>query len=165
MTQQIDEPASGLRQLIIDAARQYYSEAVIDHWVHPRNPGPMPAPDGHARLIGACGDTMEIFLRVRDGVVVEARFMTDGCTTSIASASMAVELATGKALGEAVAAASAEAILDALGGLPEGSEHCAALASETLRAAVRDYATTRREPWKRGYRPSGDGSSGRGSIP
>lgn len=94
---------------------------------------------------------MEIFLRVQNGRIVKASFLTDGCTTSIASASMAVELATGKDVQDA-RRISKEDILKALDGLPKESEHCALLASNTLRAAVADYLKTAREPWKKLYR-------------
>jgi nitrogen fixation NifU-like protein len=43
-------------------------------------------------------------------------------------------------------------VLDALGGLPEESEHCALLAANTIKAAVRDYLAYKKEPWKRAYR-------------
>jgi nitrogen fixation NifU-like protein len=45
----------------------------------------------------------------------------------------------------------APAIADALGGLPEKEDHCAELACEALRQALRDYLTHRQEPWKRAY--------------
>jgi len=43
-------------------------------------------------------------------------------------------------------------VLAALGGLPEESEHCALLAANTLKEAIRDYLGMKREPWKRAYR-------------
>jgi NifU-like protein involved in Fe-S cluster formation len=36
--------------------------------------------------------------------------------------------------------------------LPEASEHCALLASNALKAAIRDYVAMKREPWKKAYR-------------
>jgi nitrogen fixation NifU-like protein len=152
MTHNADDFVEGLQRQIIEQARQQYSEVVVDHWLNPRNPGPMQDPDGHARIKGPCGDTMEVFVRVEDGIVAEARFLTDGCITSIVSGSMAVELATGKSVAESAGLVSQSAILEALGGLPEGNEHCALLAANTLRAAIEDYVRTRNEPWKRAYR-------------
>ena len=94
---------------------------------------------------------MEISVRVDDGRVAEAAFRTTGCATSIASGSMAVELSTGRTLADA-RCITQEAILEALGGLPEESEHCALLASNTLMAALNDEAATRSAPWKRLFR-------------
>jgi hypothetical protein len=38
---------------------------------------------------------------------------------------------------------------DALGGLPEESRHCALLATDALREAVKDYLTCKNEPWEK----------------
>jgi nitrogen fixation protein NifU and related proteins len=46
---------------------------------------------------------------------------------------------------------SQKAVLDALGGLPEESRHCALLAADTLKESVKDYLAYRNEPWKRAY--------------
>ncbi|GAJ20640.1 unnamed protein product, partial [marine sediment metagenome] len=84
-------------------------------------------------------------------IVQEASFFTDGCGTSIASGSMVTELARGKKLSQAQRISQKD-VLNALGGLPEESEHCALLAADTLKAAIRDYLAMRKEPWKKAYR-------------
>ncbi|MCP4600422.1 MAG: iron-sulfur cluster assembly scaffold protein [Proteobacteria bacterium] len=125
-----------------------YSQAVIDHWRNPRNPGPMKNPDGHARFKGPCGDTIEMFIRVsKDERITDASFMTDGCMTTIASASMAVELAIGRSL-PAAKRISQDLILEKLGGLPEESRHCALLAAKAFRAAVENYSIMKDIPLK-----------------
>ncbi|MEN8148904.1 MAG: iron-sulfur cluster assembly scaffold protein [Planctomycetota bacterium] len=139
-----DDAIDEMQEMIVEQAREQYSETVVDHWLHPRNFGPMDHPDGHARVEGECGDSMDIFLRVRDGRIVLASFLTDGCITSIAAGSMAVKLAGGVDLA-AARTVSDDAILDALGGLPEESEHCALLASNTLHAAVEDHGRSRQD--------------------
>ena len=77
--------------------------------------------------------------------------MTDGCGTSIASGSMVTEIAKGKSVGE-VLKTNQQDVLNALGGLPGESEHCALLAANTLKEAIRDYLAMKKEPWKRAYR-------------
>ncbi len=104
----------------------------------PRNCGPLDDYSGHARITGPCGDTMEFWLQVADKRIVRAGFMTTGCGPSQAAGSMATELAINKPLSEAGFIEQAD-ILDALGGLPKDYEHCALLASNTLKAAIRDY--------------------------
>ena len=127
-----------------------YSKTVIDHATNPRNVGSISNPDGYASVTGSCGDTMQIWLRVVDGLVKEATFWTDGCGTTIAAGSMATEIAKGKSIVEALKVSQKD-ILDALGGLPEESAHCALLAANTLKAAANDYLVKKREPWKRIY--------------
>jgi len=146
----LDEAVEAMQRQIIEQALREYSAIVVEHWTHPRNQYAMDNPDGYARIKGPCGDTMEFFLRVQNGKIADASFLTDGCITSISSGSMAVELTVGKSLAEA-RAVSAENILNELGGLPEESQHCAVLASDTLRAAVGDYMISEKEPWKRLY--------------
>jgi nitrogen fixation NifU-like protein len=138
-------------QALVEDTLGKYSKKVIEHWLSPRNFKPLELPDGHGRITGPCGDTMEIYLRFKDGEVAEASFTTDGCLTSIVSASATVELATGKSISQ-VRSISQEQILDALDGLPEDGAHCALLAAKTLRVAVDDYLRAVDEAWLRGRR-------------
>ena len=116
-----------LQAMVTADARQIYSETVIDHAMNPRNLGEMADSDGFARVTGPCGDTMEIWLKVTDGIIIQATFYTDGCGTSIASGSMVTGLAKGRSVSEALKI-SQQYVLDALGGLPDESKHCALLA-------------------------------------
>jgi len=137
--------------LIKAEMRKVYSETAIDHSMNPRNLGDMEDADGFAKVIGSCGDSMEIWLKVKNGTIANASFLTDGCGTSIASGSMVTEIARGKSISEA-RRISQQDVLSALGGLPEESEHCALLAADTLKEAIRDYLLMEREPWKKAYR-------------
>jgi len=140
-----------LQELILEDARKIYSETTIDHFMNPRNLGNMDDVDGFGRVTGSCGDTMEIWLKVKNGSIADATFMTDGCGTSIASGSIVTELAKGRSVGEA-RRISQQDVLGALGGLPEESKHCALLAADTLKEAIKDYLAMEREPWKKAYR-------------
>ena len=147
MTSEFDE----LQELINAEMRKVYSETVIDHAMNPRNVGDMKNADGFGKVTGPCGDTMEIWLKVKNNSISEATFMTDGCGTTIAAGSMVTEIAKGKNVSE-VWKISHQDVLNALGGLPEESEHCALLAANTLKEAIRDYLAMKKEPWKRAYR-------------
>ncbi|RLC63211.1 MAG: iron-sulfur cluster assembly scaffold protein [Chloroflexi bacterium] len=151
MTREFDDSFKELEQSIMEDMKRAYSEKTIDHFLSPRNLGEIPAPDGFGRVTGPCGDTMEIYLKVKDGRVVNASFWTDGCGPSIASGSMVTEMAKGKNISEAQRISQHD-VLDALGGLPEESEHCALLAANTLKEAIKDYLLYKNESWKRAYR-------------
>ncbi len=140
-----------LEELVKAEMRKVYSETAIDHAMNPRNLGDMENADGLAKVTGPCGDTMEIWLRVKNDIISGATFRTDGCGTSLASGSMVTELAKGKSIAEAQRL-SQQDVLTALGGLPEESQHCALLAANTLKAAIKDYLAMKKEPWKRAYR-------------
>jgi len=147
MSTEFDE----LQKLVMADARKVYSDTVIDHAMNPRNLGDMQDADGFARVTGPCGDTMEIWLKVKDSNIYRVSFFTDGCGPSIASGSMVTEMAKGKGVTE-VREITQRTVLDALGGLPEESQHCALLAANTLKAAIRDYLAMQKEPWKKAYR-------------
>ena len=140
-------------ELIREEMRKVYSEIAIDHAMNPRNVGNMESADGFAKITGPCGDTMEVWLKVKGDMITEVTFMTDGCGTSIASGSMVTEMAKEKSIIEARKINQPD-ILSALDGLPEESQHCALLAANTLKAAIRDYLAMKKEPWKRTYRQS-----------
>jgi nitrogen fixation NifU-like protein len=151
MAQEFDDSFKELEQSIMAEMKKVYSEKTIDHFLNPRNLGEIPAPDGFGRVTGPCGDTMEICLKVRDGRVTNASFWTDGCGTSIASGSMVTEMAKRMDISEAQRISQHD-VLAALGGLPEESEHCALLAADTLKEAIKDYLAFKEEPWKKAYR-------------
>jgi nitrogen fixation NifU-like protein len=139
------------QELIKAQMRKIYSETVIDHAMNPRNLGDIEDADGFARVTGPCGDTMEIWLKAKNGSLTDATFLTDGCGTSLASGSMVTEMAKGKNITEALKI-SQQDVLHALGGLPEESQHCALLAADTLKEAIRNYRAMKKETWKKAYR-------------
>lgn len=147
MTSEFDE----LQELIMVDMRKTYTEATIDHALNPRNLGDMEDADGFGKVTGPCGDTMEIWLKIKNAILVEATFLTDGCGTSISAGSMLTELARGKSISEALKITQQD-VLDALGGLPQESVHCALLAANTLGEALKDYLALKKEPWKKAYR-------------
>jgi nitrogen fixation NifU-like protein len=115
-----------------------YSEALVDHFLNPRNAGLMVAPDGMGQdEYEGCGDLARIFLRVREGRAVEVRFQAYGCGPTIAAASAASELAAGRPLEDLVHLKSDE-IERALAGLPDDRHHAAEVAAGALRAAALD---------------------------
>ena len=148
-TSDLDKMIEETQASIIEDARETFSEEVVNRWLNPKNLGKIEDPDGVGRVTGPCGDTVEISLKVKDDRITKALFMTDGCGTTIATGSMATDLATGKEIKEALKI-SQDAILEALGGLPE-DKHCALLASNTLKEAIKDYLAYKKDPWKRSY--------------
>lgn len=148
----LKEAARRLQEQIERDILAAYGPTVLDHWKNPRNLGLLEDPDGYARVQGPCGDTMEMSVRMDGDVVAACGFQTDGCGTTVVCGSAATWLATNRTFVEALGAVSAPAILELLGGLPQGDVHCAALAAETLRRALADHLANRNSAWKKGYR-------------
>jgi nitrogen fixation NifU-like protein len=136
MSTALDEFADRLQEEINQDVIETYGQKVYERWRHPRFSGPMEDPSGYGRVTGNCGDTMEIFLRVENGIVSDASFTTDGCGCSAVCASVACELAIGEKT-EPLSDITGEAILEVLGNLPEKEVHCAFLAAETLQTALK----------------------------
>ena len=116
-----------------------YSEKVMDHFKNPRNVGKMEDADGIGEVGNAkCGDIMKMYLKIEDGISVDAKFNTFGCGSAIATSSMATELIKGKSIEEALQLSN-KAVVEALDGLPTHKIHCSVLAEEAVKAAIRDY--------------------------
>ncbi len=116
-----------------------YSEKVMDHFAHPRNVGEIENADGIGKVGNAvCGDIMNLYLRVENNVITDAKFKTFGCGAAIATSSMVTELVKGKTIDEALAITN-RAVAEALGGLPPIKMHCSVLAEEALQSAIDDY--------------------------
>jgi nitrogen fixation NifU-like protein len=116
-----------------------YSATFKDHLANPRNAGELPDATATSEETNpVCGDRLRLSLRVRDGRVEAARFLAYGCPPTLVCGSVLTELIAGKTVEEALAVSRSD-LLAALGGLPSRKQHAAALAIETLRAAMTDF--------------------------
>ena len=138
-----DKIRKEMMDLLLEKTKNLFSERVIDYGTNPRNCGTMEKPDGYAKITGPCGDTVEIFLRVKSGRIEDVRYTTDGCMTSHAAVSAATVMAKGKAPKDCIRI-NQSSILEHLGGMPEEARHCALLAATTLHRALRNFAVGRR---------------------
>ncbi len=76
--------------------RELYQELILDHNRHPRNFGPLDESNCMAHGDNPlCGDTIDVFLQVEEGIVKKAAFEGSGCAISTASASLMTEAVTG----------------------------------------------------------------------
>lgn len=119
--------------------RSLYSDKVMEHFKNPKNVGEIENPDGVGHVGNpTCGDIMELYIKVDDGVIVDARFKTFGCGAAIATSSMVTEMVKGKTIDEALQISN-QAVAEALDGLPPVKMHCSVLAEEALKLAIEDY--------------------------
>jgi len=118
---------------------QAYSEKVMEHFRNPRNVGEIEHPDGVGRVGNpVCGDIMELYIKVENDKIVDAKFKTFGCGAAIATSSMVTELVKNRTIDEALKISN-KAVAEALGGLPSIKMHCSVLAEEALKKALDDY--------------------------
>jgi nitrogen fixation NifU-like protein len=114
-----------------------YSAELLDHFQNPRNSGEIEAPDSVARLENpACGDILELTLKLDGKRVADIRFRAKGCPPAIACGSAITQLTKGKTVEEA-RQVSREELAGRVGGLPPASVHASHLAMDTLAALLR----------------------------
>jgi nitrogen fixation NifU-like protein len=116
-----------------------YSNTFKDHIANPRNVGEL----SDANAIGEemnpiCGDRLRLSLLLRDGRIEASRFLAYGCAPTLACGSVLAEMIEGMTIADALRLTK-QKIARALDGLPSRKQHAAALAIETLRAALEDF--------------------------
>ena len=116
-----------------------YSDILQDHFQHPRNVGVIEAADSNVSVSNpACGDIMQLSLRIANERITEAQFKTMGCPAAIAAGSVITELLLGRSLDEALQITRQE-VDAALGGLTPQKAHTAVLAEDAIKAAIKTY--------------------------
>jgi len=118
-----------------------YSQSVIDHYENPRNVGSFKKgdPGVGVGLVGApaCGDVLQLSIKVKDGIITDAKFKTYGCGSAIASSSLVTEWVKGRTLDEAAEIKNSEIASELA--LPPVKIHCSILAEDSIKAAINDY--------------------------
>jgi len=86
-----------------------YRRVIMDHYQKPRNRGKLEESDGLIVNLNnpTCGDSISLSLKVAEGKVVDAKFLGEGCSISMSSASMMTDAVKGKPVEEALALAHA----------------------------------------------------------
>lgn len=120
-----------------------YNEKVLEVFSHPKNVGVIENADGVGTVGNAtCGDIMKMYLKIKDDVIVDAKFQTFGCAAAIATSSAATEMIIGRTVAEAEKLTNAD-VVESLGGLPAQKMHCSVLAEEAIAEAIKDYKSKR----------------------
>lgn len=115
-----------------------FSDKAIEYYVDKVNVGELKDHNACFTYTGPCGDTMEIFLKIKDNRIEDAKFQAIGCAGAFSAGSALIEMIKGKTL-EQAEKISEEDIMDHLGGIPESKIHCACLSVRTLKKAIKQY--------------------------
>jgi len=100
--------------------------------------GRMNAPTASAYLRGVCGDEMEYYLDIREGVIQDVKYYTEACESARVCGQAVAEAAKGKSVSDALAINPRD-IIHSCKCLPEEGRHCAILAVTALYRAIADF--------------------------
>jgi nitrogen fixation NifU-like protein len=116
-----------------------YTKKTINHFLKPQNIGEIKKPDGYAQIGNmVCGDQLDFFLKVQNGKIKDVKFLSFGCASNIATASILTEKVKGMTIAEAKKY-KWEKVVSELGGLPSQKIHCSVMAVQGLKKAINDY--------------------------
>ena len=116
-----------------------YNDKVLEAFRNPKNVGEVENYDGLGKVgNAACGDIMQITLKIENDVITDAKFKTFGCAAAIATSSTATEMIKGMTIEDALKVTNKK-VIETLGGLPAQKIHCSVLAEEAIKAAIEDY--------------------------
>ncbi len=116
-----------------------YNAKVLETFANPKNVGEIENASGVGTVGNAsCGDIMQVFLKIEDDKIVDAKFKTFGCAAAIASSDTACEMIKGKSIEDALKIKNSD-VVETLEGLPPQKIHCSVLAEEAIAEAIKDY--------------------------
>lgn len=116
-----------------------YTKKTISHFLHPKNLGNVKDADARASVGNmVCGDQLTFSIKVKDGIIKDIKFLSFGCASNIATASVLTEKVKGISL-EKAKNFDWQKIVKDLGGLPNQKVHCSILAVEGLKKVIEEY--------------------------
>jgi len=116
-----------------------YTQRVMDRFMSPKNVGMIKGAEGVGQVGNPiCGDIMKVYLKIKDGIITDAKMKTFGCAAAIVSADIAIDLIKGKTIEEALKVTNKD-VLNIMGEVPPQKIHCSILAQESIEEAVKDY--------------------------
>ncbi|MFH0944710.1 MAG: iron-sulfur cluster assembly scaffold protein [Planctomycetota bacterium] len=111
---------------------------MLEHFRAPRNVGRVDRPSGTGRAENqACGDQVDLSVRLVSGRIEEARFLCQGCSAAIGAASYLTEILRGQSLARALAL-DADQLLQKLGETRSARRHGMVLAVRAARRALKE---------------------------
>ncbi len=122
-----------------------YSKKTLKHFLNPKNIGEIKNPDARAEIGNAvCGDQLVFFLKVKNDKIEDIKFLSFGCASNIATASVMTEMVKGKSLEEAKKF-DWQKIVKKLDGLPQTKVHCSVLAVDGLKMLISNYESKKKK--------------------
>ena len=126
---------TNIKEMLLDSG---YSEKAVSYYLEKPNMGSLSEADQVTELTGPCGDTMKVYLKLRLGLIEDAKFQVLGCPGAVASAMALVDLIKGQSVENALLVKDRD-IFRCLVEIPDQKQHCIRLAVKTLEKAIHEY--------------------------
>jgi nitrogen fixation NifU-like protein len=127
--------AGDQQQMLLDCG---YSETAVRYFIEQPYMGSLPDADQVSEMLGSCGDTMKIFLKIKNNTITDIRYQVLGCPGAISASMAAVDLVKGKLIEQARNLNDGD-VFNQLVDLPAKKHHCIQLAVKTLHKAIDEY--------------------------
>lgn len=123
------------------------NEKIKEHFRNPLNVGEIENPEGMGAVDNpVCGDTTKLYLRIKEGVIEDAKFLSFGCAVTIASASVFTEKIKGKEISWVLSGSDDEVVQrlinlieSELGDIPPVKLHCPPATVQVFLEAIAEY--------------------------
>ena len=123
------------------------SQKTIEHFRNPQNVGEIENPEGTGTVVNPiCGDKTVLYMRIKEGIVEDAKFLSFGCAVTIASASVFTEKIKGKEISQLLSGSDDEVITrlvslieSELGEIPPAKLHCPPATVQAFLEAITGY--------------------------
>jgi nitrogen fixation NifU-like protein len=141
MTQEtiLSTEQDGIKDMLATAG---YSAKAIKYYTEKPYMGTLPNADQCSEMVGSCGDTMEVYLKVEDNVIQDVRYQVMGCAGAVSAAMAAVDIVKGKTISEAKNLTDGD-VFRLLEEIPVKKHHCIQLAVKTFLKAIDEYEESR----------------------
>jgi nitrogen fixation NifU-like protein len=123
------------------------NEKIKEHFRNPLNVGEIENPEGMGAVDNpVCGDTTKLYLRIKDGIIEDAKFLSFGCAVTIASASVFTEKIKDKKISWVFSGSNDEVVRrlislieGELGDIPAVKLHCPPATVQVFLEAMGEY--------------------------
>jgi nitrogen fixation NifU-like protein len=115
-----------------------YSEKAITYYLEKPYMGTLPDADQVSEMLGTCGDTLKVFLKIDHNTIENIRYQVLGCPGAISAAMASVDLVKGKDLEYARNINDGD-VFNQLEDIPAKKHHCIQLAVKALHKAIDEY--------------------------
>jgi len=130
--------SAGDESIRVMLAGSGYSDKAITYFINKTYMGDLPHADQISEMVGSCGDTMKVYLKINQNRIEDIRYQVLGCPGAVSSAMAAAELVKGKRLEDARAIEDND-IFNLLEDIPGQKHHCIQLAVKTLHKTLDEY--------------------------